>query len=143
MAYVQNAKALALTNNNLHDEVKAMYFESFALTTKGLIDSSLSIANQCLNILSHKINDSQLKANVQNQKGRCYMRKNQYKEAIDRGYQVIDEAEKIKDTILQMKGKTLIGWAYLEMGQLKEALNWHLKALNTTAEIICFIICNE
>ncbi|MDQ6756011.1 MAG: hypothetical protein M3004_03665 [Bacteroidota bacterium] len=132
MAYAEKLKLLAKQNNDLHDEVKAMYYQSYALTNKGLIDSSLSIANMCMQFLSNKINDPGLKANLQNQKGRCYMRKNQYKEAIAMGYQVIVGGEKIKDTLLQMKGKTLIGWAYLEMGQIKEALTWHLKALYTT-----------
>lgn len=136
MAYSQKAKLLAKKNNNLHDEVRAMYYESFALTNKGLIDSSLSLANQCLDILSKTINDPALKANVQNQKGRCFMRKSQYKEAIDMGYQVIDGAEKIKDALLQMKGKTLIGWAYLEMDQTRESLNWHLKALQTATDTL-------
>lgn len=136
MAYAQKAKALAQKNNNLHDEVKAMYYQSYALTNKGLIDSSLNVANYCLQILSNKINDAALQADVQNQKGRCYMRKNQYKEAIDMGYKVIDGAEKIKDTLLQMKGKTLIGWAYLEMSQLKDALHWHLNALHTTSDTL-------
>jgi signal transduction histidine kinase len=136
MAYAQKAKFLAEQNNNLHDEIKAMFYQSYALTNKGLIDSSLNVANRCMQFVSGKINDPELKANLQNQKGRCYMRKNQYKEAIDMGYQVIDGAEKIGDTLLQMKGKTLIGWAYLEMAQTQEALGWHLKALHSTTDTL-------
>lgn len=132
MSYAGHARKLAQKKSDLHDEVKALYYESYALTNKGLIDSSLNIANSCMEILKIKVNDPVLLANVLNQKGRCYMRKNNYKEAIEMGYRVIDEAEKCKDTLLQMKGKTLIGWAYLEMGQTSEALNWHLKALRTT-----------
>lgn len=64
------------------------------------------------------------------------MRKNQYKEAIDMGYRTISGAEKLKDTIMQIKGKTLIGWAYLEMGQTSNALAWHLNALNTTSNTL-------
>ncbi len=134
MFYSEMAGAIAQETDDLHNEVKARYYQAFALTNKGLIDSSLNIADQCLGMLSGKINDPVLLANLLNQKGRCYMRKNQYKEAIDMGYQVIVEAEKSGDILLQMKGKTLIGWAYLEMGQLREALNWHLKALNTTKD---------
>ncbi len=134
MAYAKKARTIAEQLNNRHDEVKAMYYESFAFTNKGIIDSSLDLANQCLRILSGDIKDPVLLANVLNQKGRCYMRKNQYKEAIDMGYQVINKAEESRDILLQMKGKTLIGWAYLEMGQLNEALSWHLKALNTTMD---------
>jgi two-component system NarL family sensor kinase len=132
MAYAKKAQTIAQERNDLNDEVWAMYYQSFALTNKGLIDSSLNVANQCLQILPGKAEDCVLQANLLNQKGRCYMRKNQYKEAIDMGHQVIDKAEKGKDILLQIKGKTLIGWAYLEIGQTNEALNWHLKALRTT-----------
>ena len=134
MLYAKEAEKEARITKNTHDIVRAMYFESSALTTKGLIDSSLAVADKCLGLLSAKINDLQLEGNLFNQKGRCYMRKNQYKEAIDMGYRVISDAEKCNDTILQIKGKTLIGWAFLEMGQPKDALIWHLKALQTTTD---------
>lgn len=136
MLYAEKAKQISLAQKNLHNQVRAMYYQSAALTTKGLIDSSLSMARDCLALLTDKENDPVLLANILNQKGRCYMRKNQYKEAVDMGYQVINEAEKGKDTLLQMKGKTLIGWAYLEMGQQKNALSWHLKALHTTNDTL-------
>jgi signal transduction histidine kinase len=136
MLYAENARNIAIIQGNLHDEVKAMYYKTGALTTKGLIDSSLNLANTCLVILSEKIKDPILEASLYNQKGRCYVRKNQYKEAIDMGYQTFSLAEKNKDVLLQVKGKTLIGWAYLEMGQLQEALSWHLKALHTTTDTL-------
>ncbi len=132
MSYAEQARKMASEKSDLHDMVKAMFYESYALTNKGLIDSSLNVAGNCLEILKSRVNDPVLLANVLNQQGRCFMRKNNYKEAIEMGYRVIDEAEKSRDTLLQMKGKTLIGWAYLEMGQTAEALNWHLKALRTT-----------
>ena len=136
MSYAETAKLIANQQNNLHDEVQAMYYECGALTTKGLIDSSLNLANTCLEILNSKVNDPSLVSNLLNQKGRCYVRKNEYKEAINMGYQTIAMAEKNNDMLMQVKGKTLIGWAYLEMDQLKDALSWHLKALNTTNDTL-------
>ena len=136
MLYAEKAKQLATDLRNLHDEVEAMYYYSYALTNKGQIDSSLNVANRCLAILSGKVSDPVLQVKLLNQKGRCYMRKNQYRDAIDMGYQVISGAEKSRDTLLQMMGKTLIGWAYLEMGQQSEALSWHLKAFKTTSNIL-------
>jgi signal transduction histidine kinase len=136
MYYAETARKIAVKQINLHDEVKAMYYQTSALTTKGLIDSSLNMANTCLDILAAKLNDPVLEANLYNQKGRCYVRKNQYKEAIDMAYKTISLAEKNNEVLLQVKGKTLIGWAYLEMGQLKEALDWHLKALHTTTDTL-------
>lgn len=133
MKYADNAWQLALRQGSDHGRAEAVYYKSFALTTRGLIDSSLVLAKACLADLDRKINDPILRLKVLNQMGRCYMRKNQYTEAIGMGLQVISGAEKSRDTILQMMGKTLVGWAYLEMGQQRQALNWHLRALHTTA----------
>lgn len=131
--YAERAEELAVKLHNLPRQTEAMYYHSYALTNKGLIDSSLNEAERCLKILDKEIDDPVLKAKLLNQKGRCYMRKNQYRDAIDMGYQVISNAERARDTLLQMTGKTLIGWAYLEMGQQRDALTWHLTAYQTTS----------
>lgn len=136
MAYAEMAKGLALRMKDDHSEVKATYFLSVAFTNKGLLDSALGIADKCLEVLQTKVNDPVLFCQVLNQKGRCYVRKNQYKEAIDMGYKIIERAEKINDYLLQVQAKTLIGWSYLEMGLGNEALNWHLKALRTTSDTV-------
>lgn len=130
------AKQLAEDHHHPGDQVKAMYYISFALTNKGMIDSSLAMADRCLDILRTSVNDPLLVLHVLNQRGRCFMRKNQYKDAIEMGYRVIAGAEKQNNVLLQMKGKTLIGWAYLEMGQSSEALKWHLNALNTSPDTL-------
>lgn len=134
LLYAQQAQRLAVQKKSRHDEAKALYYQSFALTNKGLIDSSLHLADACLHMLAGEPDDFVLQANLLNQKGRCFVRKNHYKEAIDMGYRVIEAAEKGNDELMQVKGKTLIGWAYLEMGQSGEALKWHLAALRTTGD---------
>lgn len=131
-----HAKQLAEDHHDQAGRVKAMYYISFALTNMGLIDSSLAMADRCLDILRTDVNDPMLVLHVLNQRGRCFMRKNQYKDAIEMGYRVIAGAEKQNSVLLQMKGKTLIGWAYLEMGQGAEALKWHLNALNTSQDTL-------
>jgi signal transduction histidine kinase len=136
MAFALKANQYAHQMNDPHEELRAKYYMSYALTNKGLIDSSLSMADQCLEILNRSVNDPVLEGKVLNQKGRCYMRKNQYKEAIEQGYQVIAKGEAANDTLLQMQGKTLIGWAYLEMRQTSTSLQWHLKALRTTTDTL-------
>ncbi len=131
--YANLAKKLAIDLSDKPSEIWAMYYLSVTYTAKGEIDSSLNLANKCLQqIDENKIDEKLLQANLYNQKGRCYMRKNQFKEAIEMGYLTIRMAEACKNELMQIKGKTLIGWAYLEMGQLKDALYWHLKAKNTT-----------
>ncbi len=136
MLYAQKAADAAILLKDKGLEVKAMYHKSAALTNKALLDSALNVANRCQEILQNEIQDPILLANVLNQKGRCYVRKNNYKQAIEMGYATVALAEKNNDVLLQVKGKTLIGWAYLEMSQFKDALNWHLKALNTTTDTL-------
>jgi signal transduction histidine kinase len=136
MLYAQKAADAAILLKDKDSEVKAMYHKSAALTNKALLDSALNEANKCQEILQNEIQDPILLANVLNQKGRCYVRKNNYKQAIEMGYATVELAEKNNDVLLQVKGKTLIGWAYLEMGQLNDALNWHLKALRTTNDTL-------
>jgi len=136
MWYAQQAEKIAMANGDIRGEVNAMFHKSAALTGKGLLDSALSIAAGAQEILKSTMTDPLLLANLLNQKGRCYVRKNQYKEAIQMGYEVVAIGEQNNDVLLQVKGKTLIGWAYLEMGQAREALNWHLKALRTTTDTL-------
>ncbi|MFT3682670.1 MAG: histidine kinase [Ferruginibacter sp.] len=134
MAYADRAEKIAAAKKDEHAIVRAGYYKSAALTNKGLLDSSLNTADRCLVVLETKVTDPLLMGNVLNQKGRCYVRKNQYKQAVEMGYAIIAIAEKYNDVLLQVKAKTLIGWSYLEMGQLRDALNWHLKALRTTGD---------
>lgn len=137
MKYAEAGKTLAIKQGDLHDEVQAMYYQSGALTTKGQIELSMIMADNCLSILSAgNIDDPSLTGNLFNQKGRCFMRKSQYREAIEMGYQTINKAEQAADLLLQVKGKTLIGWAFLEMGQTRDALSWHLKAMRTTNDTV-------
>ncbi len=132
MAFAQRAFDIAAKKEDIHSQGWANFHKASALTNKGLLDSALHIADRWQNILQTTLKNPLLLANFLNQKGRCYVRKNQYKQSIEMGYDIISIAEKNNDVLLQVKGKTLIGWAYLEMGQQREALNWHLKALRTT-----------
>ncbi|HVZ96745.1 MAG TPA: ATP-binding protein [Chitinophagaceae bacterium] len=120
--------------NKLGDKTaatRALYYISFGLTNNGSIDAALTITDIGLKQLQQG-NNPVLAGEFYNQKGRCYMRQSEYGEAIDMGYKVISSGEQSGDTLLQMEGKTLIGWAHLEMGRNRESLYWHLQALNTT-----------
>ena len=136
MKYASDAYRIATQIGAPVDVAEAMYYQSSALTAKGLIDSALGLAEKSLNLLRGRSSYPLLAGNLYNQKGRCYMRKNRYKDAISMGYHVIEVGENSSNALLEVKGKTLIGWAYLEMGQLKEALKWHLKALQTTTDTL-------
>lgn len=132
LAIANEGYLLAINEKNHENELWSNYYQSIAYTSKGLIDTSLNLAESCVSILVKEKKYPALLGNFYNQIGRCYMRKNEYRNAIEMGYKTIIEAEKAGDILLQIKGKTLIGWAYLEMGQPVNSLNWHLKAARTS-----------
>lgn len=133
--YANHLKLLAKQSGDIGAEARSVLYLSSALTTKGLIDSSYKKAQNAMTMLQkNNINDAVLAGNIYNQMGRCFMRNNRYKDAISMAQQVIVAAEKGGDILLQMKGKTLMGWAYLEMDQGKKALEWHLNALRTATD---------
>lgn len=136
MAYAKQAASLAEEQKNERKKLWAIYYQAYALTNKGLIDSSGQLVETCLNALKKIAPDPELKANLLNQKGRCFMRKNHYKDAIQMGYEMIAVSEKAGLVLPDIKAKTLIGWAYTEMEQTKEALSWHLKALQSTTDSV-------
>lgn len=124
----------AVKTKDKAEQVRSKYYQSVAITTKGLVDSSLRIAAECIEALTTEVRDLAMLARVYNQMGRCYIRQNSYNDAIEMGYKTIEMAEKAQHIFLQVKGKTLIGWAYMEMGQNDLSLAWHLKALKTTPD---------
>jgi signal transduction histidine kinase len=134
LAYAGQARRVADKLGNKPASLKAEYFQAIGLTNNGLIDSALAVADRCLEKNKYAGNNQVLAGDLYNQKGRCYMRKNRYNDAVRMGYKVISTGEQSGDTLLQMQGKTLIGWANLEMGRIEESLQWHLQALNTTTD---------
>lgn len=136
MIYARKSLQLARQLQDKRQEAHALFFICSAYTNKGQLDSSLAVAEACEQMLRQDVDDQVLLGVLLGQKGRCYVRQNQYKEAIEMGYQSIAIGEKTKDILILLRAKTLIGWSYLEMGQYQEALNWHLKALYTTDDTL-------
>ena len=131
LVYANTAWHLAGVLGERTAAIRALYYISYGLTGNGSIDTALSRIDEGLGLL-RRHPDPALAGDFYNQKGRCYMRQSDYENAIRMGYEVIRNGELSDDTLLQMEGKTLIGWAYLEMGRNSESLYWHLQALHTT-----------
>lgn len=62
---------------------------------------------------------------------RLLYRNNQYKEALEKLFSVLNIAEKTADISYQVMAKTGIGWLQLDMKEYNDALRWFYDALNT------------
>ena len=89
---------------------------------ENLIDSSLSVLNNPGNI--------QLKNRFILLKSNMLIRSDRQKESMSNSLQLLHTAEQTKDIETQVRAKILIGWAYMELGQNRDALNWFFNAEN-------------
>jgi tetratricopeptide (TPR) repeat protein len=104
------------------DFYKAMFFSRkgrFDLA-ENLIDSSLSVLN--------KSGNTKLKNRFLILKSNMLIRSNKQKESMSNSLQLLHTAEETKDIETQVRTKILIGWAYMELGQNRDALNWFFNA---------------
>jgi signal transduction histidine kinase len=65
-------------------------------------------------------------------KAKVFDRANQFTQALSQLVEVIQVAEQMNDTLIQIQAKTGIGWVQLEMEQYNEALAWLHKAKATS-----------
>ena len=101
---------------------KAMFFSrkgQFYLAEK-LIDSSL--------LLLKNSENTKLKNRFRILKSNMLIRSNRQKESMSNSLQLLHIAEETKDVQTEVRAKISIGWAYMELGQNRDALNWFFAA---------------
>ena len=134
LPYVAMAETVAAETNDKLNVDKAAYERAFYYARKNYIDSSLHIID--LLIAKYKNDNSQQKFYLDMLffKAKILDRGNRYTQSLTQLYKVVEAAETVKDTLVQIQAKTGIGWVLMEMEQYNEALQWLYKALNTSSD---------
>lgn len=121
------ANTIALQSGSKDDQLQANLYKADILRRKGrfevaktLIDSSLALLKNSNNV-SLKMQFLILQSNL-------LIRLNRQKEAMDISLQLLSIAEKVKNVPVQVRAKITIGWAYMELAQNRNALNWFFAA---------------
>lgn len=131
-AYAQQANRLAVAGKNQVEIFKANFYINISLVKKGMQETAIKNCNDAIQRLSVTNADNQLLLNYMHLKAIALMRGNLVKEAIAENYQLLQKAEALKDTMMQIKAKNGIGWGYMELGQFNDGIRWCRKALATT-----------
>ncbi len=131
LMFARQAHKLAEIHHKPFKIVRANFFINTGLLKKGLSQQVIDSCNADLQLLSKTGQHNSLLLDIIHLKGVALIRNEQYKESIDNNFQLLQKAELLQDTLMQIKARNSIGWAYMEMGQFKNSIAWFRKALAT------------
>lgn len=132
LPYVLLAEKIAAASKNSVDAETAAFTRAGYYVRKNLTDSALAIVEKLLPRLKADPERQSLYLNMIFFKAKIYDRANQFTKSLSQLVEVVQLAEVLKDTLVQIQAKTGIGWVQMEMGQHEDALQWFYQALNTT-----------
>jgi len=128
--YITMAKTFTANDDDILNIANTEYFEAIYLNRLGKTDSALLLIDKNILLLKNKSGQS-IRDNFSLLKSNILIRNNRQKESIQNSLALLHEAELEKDIAKEVKAKTMIGWAYMELGQNRDALNWLLQTVET------------
>jgi len=131
--YAKEAKRMAVKQNNTSAIHRASYYEAYGFFRKNLLDSALLILNDQLPKLENEQPGSDLYARFNLLKGRYLVRKQEFKDALSLYYRILNNAEKNKDTLNQMKAMAGVGSVLNRTGDKPGALSWFLNGIHLSS----------
>lgn len=132
LPFVLAAERIAATSGNRLDEDRAAYSRASYYARKNITDSATAVINKLIGAYKGNTSQQDLYLKFLFFRAKILDRANQYTRALSQLVEVLETAEALKDTLVQIQAKTGIGWVQMEMGQYKEALEWLHKAMHTS-----------
>lgn len=132
LPFVIMAEIISAKTNVKFDVDMAAYTRAFYYLRKNKTDSALFIIDRLIHNYKKDKTLQSFYLNLLFFKSKILDRSNKYTQSLTQLYEVVETAEILKDTLIQIQAKTGIGWVQMEMEQYKEALQWLYKALNTS-----------
>ena len=133
LPYVLIAENIALKTKVKFDEDRAAYIRAGYYVRKNNIDSALHIIDALISYYIKDKDQQNFYLSLLFTKAKILDRGNRYTQSLTQLYEVVETAEILKDTLIQIQAKTGIGWVQMEMEQYHEALQWLYKALHTSS----------
>jgi signal transduction histidine kinase len=132
--YCALANVIATRNNLSDDAIQSCLYKAMFFSRKGQFDLAENVIDSCLPLLQRSGN-IKLKNRFLILKSNMLIRSDRQKESMSNSLQLLHTAEEAKDIQTQVRAKILIGWAYMELGQDRDALNWFFDAEKQQKEL--------
>jgi len=133
LPYIKMAETIAAATGNKSDADMAAYSRASYYVRKNIADSALGIVDRLITEYKTNSDRQPFYLKLIFFKAKILDRSNRYSQALTELVEVIETAEILKDTLVQIQAKTGIGWVQMEMEQYKEALQWLHKAMQTSS----------
>ncbi len=125
--YYTLANMIASREKVSNDIIQSDLYKGIFLSRKGHFELAENLIDSSLLLLKNSEN-TKLKYRFLILKSNMLIRSNRQKESMSNSLQLLRLAEETKDIQTQVRTKILIGWAYLELGQNRDALDWFFNA---------------
>ncbi len=125
--YYTRAHALAVKEGSRQQIIQTNLYKAIYFSKKGKLDSAENIIDTSAAQLT-AAEDIPLKYRFLLLKSNVLIRSDKQKESMDNSLQLLHAAEQTNDYLTQVRAKNNIGWAYMELGQNHEALDWFFEA---------------
>lgn len=132
LPYVVMAENIAAKTKNKVDAARAAFIRAVYYVRINYIDSALYITDQQIQAIKNDKQQQSFYLELLFFKAKVFDKANRYTQALTQLFKVLETAEVMKDTLIQIQAKTGIGWVQMEMEQYGEALKWLQKALYTS-----------
>lgn len=126
--YCMLANAIAHKYYRKNELLQLNYYEAILLSKEGRLDSAENLIDSCLSSLN-KTSNIELQKKFLIIKSNTLIRLDKQKESVSNSLQLLRLSEQTNDVATQVRAKNSIGWAYMELNQNRDALNWFFKAL--------------
>ena len=125
--YSSRATTLARQATNAEAARKAAFFSAMYLYKKGLVPQALSCLDSLLQAPA-TIANQELWFRVLLLRSNVLIRCGRAKESLSNTLELLKKAEAAQDTTTIIKSNSNAGWAFMELGQNRQALHWFFKA---------------
>jgi signal transduction histidine kinase len=128
--YIEAGLRQSEANSNDHFRFKNFY--SFCFLKQGKAEEANRYSDSLMKRAITLAVDPSIQLEMLHYKTAILIRNNKYKEAIQSALKLLAEAEKVKDTALNLRACSLLGWANMELENEKEAIKWLNKGIHFT-----------
>ena len=104
------------------------------LSRTGRFEDAIYLLDSLLKKIPLSKNYTDARLRLINAKTTSLIRRGQSKEAIENCFALLQEAEKVKDTVRVLSSYAIMGWANMEIGNYNDAIKWINKGINYTTD---------
>jgi signal transduction histidine kinase len=136
--YTNGLVSILQQSTSPKDSAKADYYLAAYLSRHNLLDSCRRLIQKHREEIDHWSNEPSWRIRFCLIEAILDIRSNRFTNALVIAHKGLEIAEQSHDTLNQIQALNTIGWAYMEMNQYRDAINWFLKALTVSPNQLWF-----